>query len=86
MPAKAEKYMDDGAGKGVGLAGDGSHFAGEPSEATATSGSGQPTRSASPSGSDGGNGGTSAAPGMEIPVKMMSVVAAGVLFGAALLF
>jgi len=86
MPAKAEKYMDDGAGKAVGLAGDGSHFAGEPSEATATSGSGQPTRSASPSGSAGASGGSSAAPGMEVPVKMMSVVAAGVLFGAALLF
>lgn len=86
MPAKAEKYMDDGAGKAVGLAGDGSHFAGEPSESTATSGSGQPTRSASPSGSNGNGGATGAAPGMEIPLKMMGVIGAGVVFGAALLF
>lgn len=85
MPANAEKYMDDGAGQGVGLSGDGSHFAGEPSESTATAGSGQPTRSASPSGSSGGSS-TGAAAGMEVPLKMMGVVGAGILFGASLLF
>jgi len=84
MPANAEKYMDEGAGEAVGLEGEGSHFAGEPSESTATGGSGQPTRSASPSGSTGAA--TGAAAGMEVPLKMMGVVGAGVLFGAALLF
>jgi len=86
MPAKAEKYMDDGAGTGPGLAGDGSHFAGEPSESTATAGSGSPTRSASPSGNGNNGGSTGAAAGMEVPLKMMGVVGAGVLLGAALLF
>ena len=90
LPVNAKKYMDEGVGEGPGLAGDGSHFAGEASESTATAGSGQPTRSASPgsgSGSGSGNGGASgAAAGVEVPLKMMGVVAAGVLFGAALLF
>lgn len=84
MPAKAGKYMDDGAGPAVGLSGDGSHFAGEPSKSTATAGSGAPTRSASSSGSSGAAQGT--ASGMEVPLKMMGVAGAGVLFGAALLF
>ncbi len=80
MPVKAEEYMDKGAGTGPGLEGDGSHFAGEPSESTATAGSGSPTRSASP------NGSTGAAAGIEVPFKMMGVVSAAVLFGAAMLF
>jgi hypothetical protein len=85
MPKNAEKYMSGDVGTGPGLDGDGSHFAGEPSESTATAGSGQPTRSASPSGGSG-SGSTGAAAGMEVPFKMMGVVGAGVLFGAALLF
>ncbi|KAF9691275.1 hypothetical protein EKO04_010714 [Ascochyta lentis] len=85
MPANAEKYMDDSAGTGPGLDGDGSHFAGEPSESTATAGSGSPTRSASP-GASGSSSSTGAAGTLDIPLKMMSVVGAGVLFGAALLF
>ncbi|KZM27929.1 uncharacterized protein EKO05_0010059 [Ascochyta rabiei] len=86
MPAKAEKFMDDGAGTAPGLAGDGSHFAGEPSESTAEAGSGSPTRSASPSGSGSSGPATGAASALDVPLKMMSVVGAGVLFGAALLF
>lgn len=83
MPANAEKYMEEGAGTGPGLDGDGSHFAGEPSESTASAGSGSPTRSASPSGSGSSTG---AAGSLDVPIKMMGVVSAGVLFGAALLF
>lgn len=86
MPANAEKYMDDGAGTGPGLEGDGSHFAGEASEAIATAGSGSPTRSASASSTGGAGSSTGAGAALDVPFKMMGVVGAGVMLGAALLF
>lgn len=87
MPRRAEKFMDEGAGRGPGLDGSGSHFAGEPSESTATPGSGNPTRTPSPgAGSGSGNGGTSAAASFDIPLRFMGMIAASVLFGAVLLF
>ena len=43
MPAQASQYFKNGAGKGVGLQGDGSQDAGAESTGTATAGSGQPT-------------------------------------------
>ena len=88
MPMGAKKYMDDGAGAGVGLAGDGSHFSGEPSESTATPGSGNPTRSptAGPTGGNSNGSGGSGAAGLEVPLRFMGMIAASVLFGAVLLF
>ncbi|KAH9882320.1 beta-glucanosyltransferase [Plenodomus biglobosus] len=87
MPRRAERFMDEGAGRGPGLDGSGSHFAGEPSESTATPGSGNPTRTPSPgAGSGSGNGGTSAAASFDIPLRFMGMIAASVLFGAVLLF
>ncbi|KAF1848089.1 glycoside hydrolase family 72 protein [Cucurbitaria berberidis CBS 394.84] len=86
IPKGATKYMNDGAGKGPGLAGSGSHFAGKASESTATAGSGNPTRT--PDGSSSASGSTSqgAAAGVDVPVRFMGMVAASVLLGAVLLF
>ncbi|KAI1814187.1 Glucanosyltransferase-domain-containing protein [Poronia punctata] len=47
IPEGAKKYMTDGAGKGPGLAGDGSQDAGGESTGTATPGSGEVTATAS---------------------------------------
>lgn len=43
MPPKASQYFKSGAGKGLGLEGDGSQDRGAESPGTATAGSGQPT-------------------------------------------
>ncbi|KAF2851874.1 glycoside hydrolase family 72 protein [Plenodomus tracheiphilus IPT5] len=88
MPRRAEKFMNDGAGDGPGLDGSGSHFAGEPSESTATPGSGNPTRTPSPGATGGSSngGGSSAAAGLDVPLRFMGMIAASVLFGAVLLF
>jgi hypothetical protein len=86
MPKNAQKFMNSGAGTGVGLKGAGSHFAGEPSESTATAGSGNPTRTPNGQASSNQGSGTGAAAGVEIPVRFMGMVAASVLFGAVLLF
>ncbi|KAF2125282.1 glycoside hydrolase family 72 protein [Dothidotthia symphoricarpi CBS 119687] len=88
IPTAASQYMKDGAGTGPGLDGTGSHFAGETSESTATAGSGAATRTpsgAASSGSSSSSGSTGAAPSVDIPLRFMGMVAAGVLFGAALL-
>jgi hypothetical protein len=86
LPSKAKAYMDDGAGDGPGLSGDGSHFAGTPSEGDAESGSGSPTRTPSP-GSTGGSGDDeSAAAGIDVPFRFLGMVAASAVFGAVLLF
>jgi hypothetical protein len=86
MPSKATKLMDDGAGTGPGLEGDGSHFAGEPSESTATPGSGNPTRSPIPGASSTGAPGKGAAAGLEVPLRFIGLIAASALCGAVLLF
>ena len=83
IPKKAQAFMDNGAGKPVGLAGLGSHFAGEASESTATSsGSG----SSSSGGASSGNSQTGAAAGLELPTRGLGMIAASVVFGAVLLF
>jgi hypothetical protein len=84
IPKKAADFMTSGAGAGKGLAGSGSHFAGEASESTATAGSGAPTRT--PNGEAAGSTGTGAAGAVEIPVRLLSMVAASALFGAVLVF
>jgi hypothetical protein len=85
IPKKAVAFMSGGAGTGKGLAGAGSHFSGEPSESTATAGSGAPTRT--PNGEAAGStGGTGAAGAVEIPLRFLSMVAASALFGAVLVF
>jgi len=84
IPKKAAEFMNDGAGAGPGLAGDGSHFAGEPSESTATAGSGSPTRTPSPGAS--GGAGTGAAAGLDVPLRFVGMIAASAIFGAVLVF
>ncbi|KAF2733387.1 hypothetical protein EJ04DRAFT_439297 [Polyplosphaeria fusca] len=83
IPEKAKAYMDDGAGDGPGLEGDGSHFAGEASESTATPGAGAPTRV--PSGqAASGNGGEGAGVSIDVPVRFLGMIAASMVFGAVL--
>ncbi|KAL6702620.1 hypothetical protein ACN47E_001289 [Coniothyrium glycines] len=84
MPTNAQKYMDEGAGQGVGLSGDGSHFAGEPSESTATAGSGAPTRTPSGAPAASGSASTGAAAGVEVPLRFLGMLAASIVFGAVL--
>jgi curved DNA-binding protein CbpA len=86
-PKKAEAFMDKGAGKAVGLTGEGSHFAGEASESTAPSGSGSSSSSSGQSngGSGSGAGESNAAGALELPVRGLAMVAASVVFSAALL-
>ena len=87
MPEKAQKYMDDGAGTGPGLSGDGSHFAGEASKSTATPGSGEPTRTPNGQAASGsGASGESAASVADVPLRFVAMLAASVVFGVALLF
>lgn len=84
MPKGAQKFMKDGAGKGPGLEGDGSHFAGEPSESTAKPGEGGPTRT--PDGQDAGGAKEGAAVLIDVPYKFMAMIAASVMFGVVLMF
>jgi hypothetical protein len=88
IPKKAQNYMKDGAGTGIGLKGTGSHFAGETSESTATAGSGNPTRTPNGQAAAGSNqgSGSGAAASVEIPLRFVGMVAASVLFGAVLVF
>jgi hypothetical protein len=87
MPKKAATFMSAGAGAGPGLQGKGSHFAGSPSESTATPGSGQATRTpngvAAPASSGGPSG---AAMGMEVSMKFVGLISASLIFGAVMLF
>lgn len=89
IPRRAVKFMTEGAGKAVGLSGAGSHFSGSPSDSTATPGSGNPTRTPSAGaggvGGAGNGGGTSAATGLDIPMRFFGLVAGSALFGAVLL-
>jgi hypothetical protein len=87
MPKNAEKFMTGGAGTGPGLKGAGSHFAGTASEATATAGSGSPTRTPGANGQASTNGsGAGGVTGSEVPLRFVGVLAASVVFGAAMLF
>jgi hypothetical protein len=83
MPKDAEKYMKEGAGKGPGLAGDGSHFAGTPSESTAEPGEGGSTRT--PDAQNGGDG-ESAAMSVDVPLRFVAMIAASAIFGVVLAF
>jgi len=89
IPEKAKKYLDNGAGKGVGLEGSGSQTAGTPSTGTAKKGSG-----AGGSGTNSSSDSTdsdSAAPGLHIPefsmlpLACIAAVTISSLFGASLL-
>jgi hypothetical protein len=84
MPSKAQAFMENGAGTGPGLAGAGSHFAGEASKGTATPGSGNPTRTPNGQAAASGNG-ASAAPAANVPLRFVAMLVASVVFGAALL-
>jgi hypothetical protein len=86
IPKKAAAFMDKGAGSGPGLEGDGSHFAGEPSESEAKPGSGQPTRSPAPGATGTAGGASGAAAGLDVPLRFVGMVAASTLLGAMLLF
>jgi len=85
MPKNAQKFMTAGAGNAPGLQGAGSHFAGTPSESTATPGSGNPSRTPS-AGSANASNSTGAAPSVEIPLRFVGMLAASVLFGVVLAF
>lgn len=80
MPKDAEQYMTQGAGEGPGLEGDGSHFAGSPSETMLPAGEG----SATTGGQQAGNGGDGESAGVAVTVPMFAMVAATVVFGVAL--
>jgi hypothetical protein len=84
-PKKAEAFMTKGAGKAVGLTGEGSHFAGDASESTAPSGSGSSSSESGQSNSGSGAGESNAAGALELPVRSLAMVAASVVFSAALL-
>lgn len=85
LPNNAKKFMNSGAGTAVGLAGAGSHFAGNPSDSTATAGSGAPSRTPSGTAASGGNS-AGAAAGLDIPLRAIGMLVASTLFGAALVF
>lgn len=90
MPEGARKFMDDGAGEGPGLDGtDSSHWMGEPSTETAEPGSGQATRTptggAGPASTGGAEEGA-AVMGAEVPMRFLGLIAASMVFGAALVF
>lgn len=84
MPKKAQKYMDEGAGKGPGLDGDGSQWAGEPSESTGKPGEGGPT--ATPGSGNNNEDGQGAGAAVEVPLRFLGMIAASVVFGVALMF
>jgi len=93
IPAPAEKYMTQGAGKGPGLTGAGSQNAGTGSTGTATPGSGAATGTptAVSSGSSSSSTHTGAASSVHAPEYGMApfvcglVVIVSTLFGATLL-
>lgn len=86
MPPKASKYFKSGAGKGPGLAGDGSQEVGAESTGTATAGSGKATASGKSSSSS-----SSASTALQVPGFQMAPMVCGVvvffstLLGATLL-
>jgi hypothetical protein len=82
IPEKAKAFMNNGAGKGVGLVGSGSHFAGEASKSTAVPGSGEP--SVVPGQASGNGDGTGAAASVPVPMRFAGMIAASVLFGVVL--
>ncbi|KAJ4293369.1 hypothetical protein N0V90_008651 [Kalmusia sp. IMI 367209] len=84
MPEGAKEYMDNGAGEGPGLEGEGSHWAGEASTATATPGSGQPTRTPSAGASASGGAEGAGVPAAEVPLRFVGLAMASVVFGAVL--
>ena len=101
IPAPAQKYMTQGAGKGPGLSGTGSQNAGTESSGTATAGSGQVTATASGGSASSGTSTSSSSSSSSthkgaavalhaselsfIPVLCTLVVAASTFFGATLL-
>ena len=89
MPPKASAFFRNGAGKGVGLEGEGSQEAGAESTGTASAGSGRPTTSGTSSGASSSSSG--AAAGLRIPELSLAPIVCGVvvffssLIGATLL-
>ncbi|KAL8800999.1 MAG: hypothetical protein Q9200_007077 [Gallowayella weberi] len=91
MPPKAKDFFKNGAGPGVGLAGEGSQDVGSESPGTATPGSGKPTGTGSPS-SSSPTGDKSAASDLRAPafsivplVCGIAVVVSSLLGGAIVL-
>ncbi|UNI20794.1 1,3-beta-glucanosyltransferase [Purpureocillium takamizusanense] len=86
MPSQAQKYMKDGAGKGPGLGGDGSQNAGGSGTSTGDVTSGKPSPTASGSGGNKDNAGTTVRGGIEKGPIVVSALALGfTLLGALLL-
>ncbi|KAF2743249.1 glycoside hydrolase family 72 protein [Sporormia fimetaria CBS 119925] len=74
MPAGAEKFMKSGAGQAVGLAGDGSHFAGEPSESMVKVSEASSSGGADEEGEDADQEGAGFA--VQVPFKLLSLIGA----------
>lgn len=92
MPAPAQKYLTQGAGKGPGFSGPGSQNAGVESTGTATPGSGAVTETGSASSSSGsGSASQNAAAGLRAPAFSPAplycgmVAMASMVFGAAII-
>ena len=91
MPPKASQFFKNGAGKGVGLEGEGSQEVGAESPGTASAGSGQPTSTGTSSGSGSSSSQSGAAGALRIPEMSVAPLVCGVvvffssLIGASLL-
>lgn len=84
MPAGAQKFMKDGAGKGPGLSGTGSQDAGGQSTGTATPGSGSVTATASSTASHGAAAAIRPGELGMAPFVISGVIMLSTLFGATL--
>ncbi|KAH7325927.1 glycoside hydrolase family 72 protein [Stachybotrys elegans] len=85
MPAAAQKYMEDGAGEGPGLKGDGSQQAGDSGTATASVASGAPSPTNTDGGSSGSGGDDSAGASLRSSLMISGITAAFTVVGALLL-
>ncbi|KFA64690.1 hypothetical protein S40285_07128 [Stachybotrys chlorohalonatus IBT 40285] len=84
MPVQAQRFMEDGAGEGPGLNGDGSQQAGDSGTATASVSDGQPSPTGSGSGGDDDDG-EGAGTSLQAPLIVSGVVALFTLVGTLLL-
>jgi hypothetical protein len=85
MPSQAQKYMDDGAGEGPGLNGDGSQQAGDSGTATASVTSGEASPTGSSSSDDGDKDGDNAGASLQAPLLVSGISVLFALFGTLLL-
>jgi hypothetical protein len=85
MPSEAQKYMDDGAGDGPGLNGDGSQTAGDSGTSTTNVTSGEPSPTGSSSSGNGNDNDDNAGASLQAPLVVSAVSVVFALFGTLLL-